>query len=159
MAPVCMCDSALAVSRKRWMSEQRERWADGACLCVWVILHMQCLAKALNERAKWEMGRWRLSTFVILCKQCLPKALNERAMRAMGWWCLSVCELRERSEQFICEQSEPSWCACSAQRSAHFQLVFQKARHRRSKKEFPSCFGSPPSHLLVGRAETGARPR
>ena len=45
---------------------------------------------------------------MLLRKQCLPKALNERATRAMGRWRLSACELRERSEQFICERSEPS---------------------------------------------------
>ena len=78
------------------MSEQRERWADGARL------------RALNERATRAMGSWRLSACVILRKECLLKVLNERATRAMGRRRLSACELRERSEQFICERSEPS---------------------------------------------------
>ena len=88
------------------MSEQRERWADGASL------------RALNERATRAMGSWRLSACVILRKECLSKVLNERATRVMGRWRLSVyvvlCkqhsvnELRERSEQFIYERSKPS---------------------------------------------------
>ena len=85
------------------MSEQRERWAGDTCLCVCVCVILcewneKCLLRALNDRARWAMGRWCLSVCVILRVQCLPRALNEWAMQTMGWWHLSACVI-------YCEQS------------------------------------------------------